>query len=84
MTWARAVPHDGQRFGVLLGEQPQPDFAVVGQRAAQIDLPAVDFGQNGRLRQPGPNFGGHIVGRDRPIELFPTSVGEDDSEHGIS
>ena len=72
----RAVPHDGQRFGVFLGEQAQLDFAASRQRRLQVDLPAVDFGQHGRLGQPGADFGGHVVRGDRPIELFPTAVGE--------
>ena len=78
----RAVPHDGERFGVLLGEQPQAELRrSSGSGLMQIDLPAVDFGQHGRLGQAGADLGRHVVGRDRSIELFPAAVGKDYGEH---
>ena len=77
----RAVPHDGERLGILLGEQPQANFAAGGQRAVQIDLPAVDFGQHGRLGQTRADRGRHVVGGDRPIELFPAAVGQNYGQH---
>ena len=45
--------------------------------AAEIDLPAVDFGKNGGLGQPGADPGSDIVSTDRSIELLATTVGQD-------
>ena len=77
----RAVPHHGQRLGVFLGDEPQLHFARRRQRTMQIDLFAIDLRQHRRLGEPGPDLGRHVVGRHRPIKLFPTSVGEDHGEH---
>ena len=76
-----AVPHDGERFGVLFCQQPQADFATGRQWAVQIDLFAVDFGQNRRLGQPLADFERHVVGRHGTLELFPTSIGQNDNKH---
>ncbi len=77
-----AVPHDGEGFGVFFGEQAEADFAVGRQRAAEVDLAAVDFGQDGGLGQTGTDFGSDVVSRDGAIELFAAAIGQDYGKHG--
>ena len=58
-----AVPHDGQRFGVFLGEQPEADFAV-GRAAGCGGRPG-----GRRLRPGSPPWPGR--GRFRPRRRRP-------------
>ncbi len=81
MTCAARVPHDGQRFGIFLREQPQIDFARGRQRAMQIDELAVDFGHDRRLGEPGADFLGDIERGNGAVELFTAAIRQNYGKH---
>ena len=81
MTWAalcRITASASASFFVSSRSRTSP---ARGSGDVQIDLPAVDFRQDGRLGQPGADFRRHVVSGDRSIELFAAAVGEDYGEH---
>ena len=76
ITCGTRVPHDRQGLGVLLGEQPQLDFALSGQLAVEAHKGLVDLGRDGRLGQPRADLGGDIARSDRFVVLLNASVGQ--------
>ncbi len=61
------VPHHGQRFRVLLGQQPQCDLAVGGQLVVEADDRLVDLGRHGGFGQTGANFRSNVAGSYRIV-----------------
>ena len=70
------MPHDGQRLGVFLGQEPQPDFAVAGQLVVEADNCLVHLGRHGGLGQAGADFRCDFAGGERFLVLLNGSVGE--------
>ena len=75
------MPHHGQRLGIFLGEQPQRDAALAGQKGGGADDLAVHFrGQRG-LGQARADFGRYID-RANALRVFTDrTVGQSDLEH---
>ena len=70
------VPHDRQGLGVLLGQEPQLDFALAGQLVVEAHKGLVDLGRHGRFGQPGADFRRDIARSDRFVVLLNASVGQ--------
>ena len=81
MTWARGVPHDTQGFGVLRRDQPQCNFAFVGQIRIRADDLAVDLRGHRRLGQPRADFRGDIDRADAAVVFLDRAVRQMDFEH---
>jgi hypothetical protein len=76
------VPHDGERFGVPLGKQPEANLAARGERGMKVNLAAIDFGEDCGFCETGADSGGYVVGGDGTIKLFAAAIGQDYGKHG--
>jgi hypothetical protein len=76
------MSHDGERFGIFLGEQPKADLAARGKRGMEVDLATIDFGEDCGFCETGADSGGYVVSGDRTIKLFAAAIGQDYGKHG--
>src|SRR4051794_12463139 len=79
---SRAVAHNREGFRVLLREQPESDFTLGGEGATEVDLAAIDLGQDRSFGQTGANAGSHVVRRDGSVKLFTAAIRQDYDKHG--
>ena len=75
------VTHHVERFGVLVGQQPEGDLTVVGQTRIGPHHPSINHRGKSRLRQPRPDVGGNIHGANVARIFLNRSVGQIDFEH---
>jgi hypothetical protein len=75
------MAHHAQCFGVLGGQQPERNLALLGEQDIRPNDLIIDLGSKRRFGQPRPDLGGNIKGANAVREFQNRGVGQLDFNH---
>ena len=72
------MTHHPEGFGIFLGQEPELDFALFGEKRVRSHHLPIHLGGERRFCQPGADISGNIYRTNVTRILFDRSVGQMD------